>query len=171
VGSNFEWPSWSYGSCIYNYLCNRCLSPLMWVRISLRARCTTYVIKFVSDLRQVSGFLRVLWFPPPIKLTAMIHLYIVESAVKHHKTKPNFEIVYYIDVLQNPNTLYIQIYNVDILTTPCTSAYPDLLTCIGPIRFFVCMLYNTVHVHLVAFTLNLLLLHHTCDYMIHIRNI
>jgi len=24
-----------------------------------------YVIKFVSDLRQVGGFLRVLWFPPP----------------------------------------------------------------------------------------------------------
>ena len=31
-----------------------------------------YVIKFVSDLRQVSGFLWVLWFPPPIKLTATI---------------------------------------------------------------------------------------------------
>ena len=31
-----------------------------------------YVIKFVSDLRQVGGFLRVLQFPPPIKLTAMI---------------------------------------------------------------------------------------------------
>jgi hypothetical protein len=31
------WP-WSYGSWIYNYLC---LSPLMlWVRISIRARCT-----------------------------------------------------------------------------------------------------------------------------------
>jgi hypothetical protein len=29
-----------------------------------------YVIKFVSDLRQVSGFLQVLRFPPPIKLTA-----------------------------------------------------------------------------------------------------
>jgi hypothetical protein len=29
-----------------------------------------YVIKFVSDLRQVGGFLRVLRFPPPIKLTA-----------------------------------------------------------------------------------------------------
>ena len=26
-----------------------------------------YVIKFVIDLRQVSGFLRVLRFPPPIK--------------------------------------------------------------------------------------------------------
>jgi hypothetical protein len=24
----------------------------------------------VSDLRQISGFLWVLWFPPPIKLTA-----------------------------------------------------------------------------------------------------
>jgi hypothetical protein len=30
---------WSYGSWIYNYLCNQCLSPLMlWVRISIRAR-------------------------------------------------------------------------------------------------------------------------------------
>jgi hypothetical protein len=29
---------------------------------------TTYVIKFVSDLRQVGGFCRVLRFPPPIKL-------------------------------------------------------------------------------------------------------
>jgi len=31
-----------------------------------------YVIKFVSDLRHVDGFLWVLWFPPPIKLTATI---------------------------------------------------------------------------------------------------
>jgi hypothetical protein len=31
-----------------------------------------YVIKFVSDLRQVGGFLRVLQFPPPIKLTATL---------------------------------------------------------------------------------------------------
>jgi len=31
-----------------------------------------YVIKFVIDLRQVGGFLRVLRFPPPIKLTATI---------------------------------------------------------------------------------------------------
>jgi hypothetical protein len=31
-----------------------------------------YVIKFVSDLRQVSGFRWVLRLPPPIKLTAMI---------------------------------------------------------------------------------------------------
>jgi hypothetical protein len=29
-----------------------------------------YVIKFVNDLQQVSDFLQLLWFPPPIKLTA-----------------------------------------------------------------------------------------------------
>jgi hypothetical protein len=41
VGISFLW-SWSYGSWIYNYLCNQCLSPLMlWVRISIRERCTT----------------------------------------------------------------------------------------------------------------------------------
>jgi hypothetical protein len=34
-----SWP-WSYGS--WDYLCNQCLSPLMlWVRIPIRARCTT----------------------------------------------------------------------------------------------------------------------------------
>ena len=31
-----------------------------------------FVIKFVNDLRQVDGFLRVLRFPPPIKLTTTI---------------------------------------------------------------------------------------------------
>jgi hypothetical protein len=39
-----------------------------------------YVTKFVSDLRQVGGFLRVLMFPPPIN--------IVESGVKHHNPNP-----------------------------------------------------------------------------------
>ena len=31
-----------------------------------------YVMKFVSDLRQVTSVFRVLRFPPPIKLTATI---------------------------------------------------------------------------------------------------
>jgi len=31
-----------------------------------------YVIKFVSDLQQVSDFLRVFRFPPPIKQTAAL---------------------------------------------------------------------------------------------------
>jgi len=44
------------------------------VRIPHMTRCTRYnnVITFVSDLRQVGGFLRVLWFPPQIKLTYTI---------------------------------------------------------------------------------------------------
>jgi len=51
-----------------------------------------YVIKFVSDMRQIGGFLRVLPFSPPIKLTATIYRgnwNIVESGVKYHNPKPS----------------------------------------------------------------------------------
>jgi hypothetical protein len=41
------------------------------------------VIKLVSDLQQVGGFLRVFRFPPPIEQYNWI---IVESGVKHHQT-------------------------------------------------------------------------------------
>ena len=41
-----------------------------------------YVIKFVSDLPHVSGFLRVLWFPPPIKPRAEILLNVALSTIK-----------------------------------------------------------------------------------------
>jgi len=45
---NIAWESsssWSYGSLIYNYLCQQCLSPLkLWVRIPLMARCIRYNI-------------------------------------------------------------------------------------------------------------------------------
>jgi len=38
-------PLWSYGSWIYNNLCNQCLSPLMlWVRIPLMTGWTWYKI-------------------------------------------------------------------------------------------------------------------------------
>ena len=40
-----------------------------------------YVIKFVSDLRQVRSFLWVLRFPPPIKLTPRYNWNIIESGV------------------------------------------------------------------------------------------
>ena len=41
INQGQSWP-WLYGSWIYNYLCNQCLSPLvLWVRISIRARCKT----------------------------------------------------------------------------------------------------------------------------------
>ena len=52
-----SWP-WSYSSWIYNYLCNQCLSPLMWVRISTRARCTTLCNKVCQWLATGQ------WFSP-----------------------------------------------------------------------------------------------------------
>jgi hypothetical protein len=45
-----------------------------------------YVIKFVSDLRQVGGFPRTLRFPPPIKKWPPRYNWnIVESSAKHHQ--------------------------------------------------------------------------------------
>ena len=41
---------WSCGRWIYNYLCKQCLSPLMRVRISIRARCTTLCDKVCQSL-------------------------------------------------------------------------------------------------------------------------
>ena len=56
------WP-WSYGSWIYNYLCNRCLSPLMlWFQIPLWARYTT-----ITLCNKVSQWLKLAtgqWFSP-----------------------------------------------------------------------------------------------------------
>ena len=71
-GQGLSWP-WTNGSWIYNYLCNQCQSPLtLSVRISIRARCTTLCDKICQWL--ATGFLRVLRFPPPKKLTATIYL-------------------------------------------------------------------------------------------------
>ena len=56
---------WSYGSWIYNYLCNQCLSPLMlWVWISIRARCTTLCDKVCQWL--ATG----LWFSPDTPISS-----------------------------------------------------------------------------------------------------
>jgi hypothetical protein len=52
-----------------------------------------YVIKFISDLRKVSGFLHVLQFPPPIKWPPRYNWNIIESGVKHHN--PNTVIYQY----------------------------------------------------------------------------
>jgi hypothetical protein len=62
--------SWSYGSWIYNYLCNQCLSPLMlWVLILFRRGVLDITLCDKVSQWLAAGFLYVLWFPPPIKLT------------------------------------------------------------------------------------------------------
>jgi hypothetical protein len=50
-----------------------------------------YVIKFVSDLRQVGCIFLVFRFTPPIKLTPRYNRKIVQSGVKHHN--PNSYII------------------------------------------------------------------------------
>ena len=68
--------SWKYGNWIYNYLCNQSLSQLkLWIQNPLNGEVYSmqhFVKEFGSDWRQVGGFLRVVLFPPPIKLTATI---------------------------------------------------------------------------------------------------
>ena len=66
-----EGASWSssYGSWIYSYLYNQCqsgvrLNPVHCEVYSIQH----YVIKFVSDLKQVCGIQQ---YPPQIKLTTM----------------------------------------------------------------------------------------------------
>jgi hypothetical protein len=99
-GSDFKWaymynePSWLwlYGSWIYNYPCNRCLSPLkLWVRTPLRRGVldTTLCDKVCQLL--VTGQ----WFSPGIPVsftnengTPQYRWNIIESGVKAPQIKP-----------------------------------------------------------------------------------
>jgi hypothetical protein len=84
--------SWSYGSWIYNYLCNQCLSPpTLWVRILHRwgVLDTTLCDIVCQWLATVRGFLWVLRFPPPKKnWPTRYNWNIVVSGTKHHKPNP-----------------------------------------------------------------------------------
>ena len=73
-----EGSSWSrsYGSWIYNYLCNQCLSPLtLLVRIPLRRGLVNITFYYDKVCQWLAAGLQVLWFPPPIKLTTSISRY------------------------------------------------------------------------------------------------
>ena len=79
----------SHSICTYNYTFNRCLSPLkLWVRIpDSDDVCSKqhYVMKFVSDLRQVDGFPSGI----PVTFTNKTDRHDItetwfESGVKHH---------------------------------------------------------------------------------------
>ena len=73
--------AWSYGSWIYNYICNQCLSPLkLWVRIPLR-RGVIYT-KLCDKVYQWLTTGR--WFSP----VSSTNRNIVESGVKHHSSYP-----------------------------------------------------------------------------------
>ena len=67
--------SWSHGSWIYNYLCNKCLSPrTLWVET--RSGEVYSIQHYVSQLlAQVCGFFRVLRFPPLISMSVTIKVF------------------------------------------------------------------------------------------------
>jgi len=68
--------SWSYGSWIYNYLCNQCLSPLtLRVRIPFRQGLLDKTLCDKVCQRLETGFLR---FPP-----SMIHSFTVTFGAKY----------------------------------------------------------------------------------------
>ena len=75
------------------------------------------MIKFVSDLRQVIGFLRVLLFPPPINWLPRYNWNIVESDIKHHKIIPTTQkyacIVTYMDSQQGPVAQVLKFVNIE----------------------------------------------------------
>ena len=87
------WWSWSYGSWVYIYLCNQCLSPLkLWVWIPFMMRCTWYNIMWwslsVTCDRSVvfSGYS---WFLHQQNWLPWYSWNFVESGVKQHKPNPN----------------------------------------------------------------------------------
>jgi D-mannonate dehydratase len=68
------------------HLCDKVQSvPITTKVVSSNPVHALNTTRFVSDLRQVAGFLRVLQFLPQIKLTPRYNRNIVESDVKHHK--------------------------------------------------------------------------------------
>ena len=87
--------SWSYGSWIYNYLCNQCLSPqMLWVWIPLKRVVldTTLYDKYVSDFAAGRRFSP----GTPVSSTnktdchnTLYNLNIVESGIKHHNPTPS----------------------------------------------------------------------------------
>jgi hypothetical protein len=66
-------------------------APLSWWDVLDATLCD----KFVSDLRQVGGFLQALQFPRPINMTSTVYKWnIVESGIQHQKPKPNYQTIY-----------------------------------------------------------------------------
>ena len=107
--------SWSNGSWIYNYLCNQWRCEFEYRSYEVYS-IQHYVIKFVSDMRQVGGFLQVLQFPPPIKWTQVppfsIHyllVFIIEWSGKRTPLRLCKACIIHFMFSDNIHTLYIHL--------------------------------------------------------------
>ena len=107
-----------------------------------------YVIKFVSDLRQVCGFLWVLRFPPLIKLTATIYLKYCQTPLNKQTNKQNIVIILHMCVTMRQTTL--------------THSYHLIHVCHNDTKYFDTS-YHLIHVcHNDAKYLGTLLSSYTC---------
>ena len=104
-----SWP-WSYGSWIYNYLCNQCLSPLkLCVRNTFMARCT--------------------WFSPVSSTNKTGHYDITEillkvalNTINHNPTCNRSNIFFYDTLFSGPWSYGSWIYNLlPVQSVPITS--------------------------------------------------
>ena len=96
--------SWLYGSWVFIYQSNKCLSPVtLSVRITIIQvfLMQHYVIKFVSDLRQVGGFLPQYNWPPRYNWN------IFESGAKHHNPQP-----WITSIILPVNRFHSELFNV-----------------------------------------------------------
>ena len=105
----FTW-TWSYGSWIFNYLCNQCLSPVTWVRTPFMARCTRcnimwYSLSVTCNRSMVfsgySGFLHQQnWLP------RYNWFFFFENGVKHHQPNIFYDTVRWLEI--NNQWFYLQ---------------------------------------------------------------
>ena len=86
--------SWPYGSWIYNYLCNQCLSPLTWVRIPLR-RGVLYTILCDKDCQWLTAGQ---WFSPGTPVSS------TNKTDRHDIAEILLKVV--LNTIKQPNQLY-----------------------------------------------------------------
>jgi hypothetical protein len=88
-----------------------------------QARCARYnimwFVTFVIDLWQIGGFLQVLWFPPPIKLTN-----ISEILLKVALSTINLTLT---DYIVSPGKLKVRIWSVKLTKGDKCIKYNNLL--------------------------------------------
>jgi hypothetical protein len=113
-----SWP-WSYGSWIYNYLCNQCLSPLMlWVRFSIRARCTSLCDKVYQWLVTDR------WFSPGPPVSS------INKTDRHDKTEILLKVQYVCLFLTqqstNPKRIVVSYKNLDVFLVRATRFWNPL---------------------------------------------
>ena len=89
---------------------------MLWVRTSVYSM-QHYVIKLITDFRQIGEFLRTLRFSPPIKMTATIWLSIVAFNIKTIFSNPYFIKTWVFCVGLQNWALWIQYLNILALYT------------------------------------------------------